>query len=117
MKIKKKITQIVMYLLLFAIFMSSFKCMESSSHEIKKIEKNDIEENYVPNSKTAIKIAEAIWLPIQGDKIIENKPYIAKLDGNIWIVEGSLPEGMKGGVPFVRIQKNDCKILEVTHTK
>lgn len=35
-------------------------------------------EGYVPNKETAIKIAEAIWLPIYGNKIYNSKPFRAK---------------------------------------
>jgi hypothetical protein len=33
--------------------------------------------NYVPNEETAIKIAEAVWLPIYGEDIY-NKPQLAQ---------------------------------------
>jgi hypothetical protein len=73
--------------------------------------------DYVPDAETAIKIAEAIWLPIYGEKIYENKPFIAKLkNSNVWIVEGTLKD-TKGGVPYIEIQKKDCKILKVYHGK
>lgn len=73
--------------------------------------------NYVPNEETAKKIAEAIWLPIYGSKIENNKPYTAKLrDNTVWVVEGTLKEG-KGGVPYIEINKEDCRILLVTHGK
>jgi hypothetical protein len=80
--------------------------------------KSDPEKNgYVPNAETAIKIAEAIWLPIYGDNIYNNGPFKATLKNNqIWIVEGTLHTD-KGGVPYAEIQKKDCKIINVTHGK
>jgi hypothetical protein len=73
--------------------------------------------NLVPDEATAIKIAEAIWLPIYGEKIYDKKPFVAKLvDGKIWEVSGTL-NTQKGGVPYIEIQKEDCKILKVIHTK
>lgn len=74
--------------------------------------------NYVPNEETAIKVAEAIWYPIYGSKIENTKPYkIYEKDSLVWIVEGTLPKGIKGGVPYIEIQKKDCKVLKVTHGK
>ena len=74
--------------------------------------------DYVPNKETAIKIAEAIWLPIYGDEIYEKKPFVARLkNANIWIVEGTLDKEEVGGVPYIEIQKKDCKILKVYHGK
>jgi NTF2 fold immunity protein len=83
-------------------------------------EKNNNQINdFVPNKETAIKIAEAIWLPIYGSNIKNFKPYKAYLVENekVWIVEGSLKKGEKGGVPKIEINKKDCKILKVSHGK
>lgn len=74
--------------------------------------------DYVPNEETAIKVAEAIWLPIYGDDIYNDTPFKATLkDSSIWIVEGTLNNYEYGGVPYIEIQKKDCKVLKVTHGK
>ena len=76
-------------------------------------------EDYVPDKQTAIRIAEAIWIPIYGDKIYKKKPFKAKLIDNnkIWLVRGSLNENSLGGVPIIEIRKSDSKIIRVSHTK
>lgn len=71
----------------------------------------------VPDSITAIKIAEAVWLPIFGKRIYKKKPFIAVLkNDSIWFVQGTLKE-KKGGIPYAEIQKKDGKVLSVYHTK
>lgn len=77
---------------------------------------NLIKNDLVPDKKTAIKIAEAIWLPIYGDRIYNKKPFVAILQDSIWIVSGTM-QSEKGGVPFIEIQKHDAKILKVYHEK
>ncbi len=73
--------------------------------------------DYVPNEETTVRVAEAIWLPIYGQGIYASRPFHAKLkDSNVWEVEGTL-KSAKGGVPFIEIQKSDCKILKVYHGK
>lgn len=90
-----------------------FSC--KSSNITAKIE-DDL--NLVPNKETAIKIAEAIWLPIYGKSIYEKKPYSVELiDNKIWRVKGTLKLEEVGGVPIIEIQKSDCKIINVTHSK
>lgn len=74
-------------------------------------------EGFVPDKNTAIKIAEAVWFPIYGESIYTKKPYKIKLIKGVWIIEGSLPEGYQGGVPYIEIQKKDGKILKVIHGK
>ncbi len=72
----------------------------------------------VPDGRTAIRIALAVWEPIYGDKQIEGeKPYIARLRNGVWTVKGSLPEGWVGGTAYIEINKADGKVLNVTHYK
>jgi len=72
----------------------------------------------VKDEADAIRIALDAWIPIYGRQEIENeKPYVAKLKNGIWTVEGSLPEGMDGGVAIARIAQKDGKVLETGHGK
>ena len=101
--------------LLICVFGSIVLVLSSFIQNNKMNINNNVD--FVPNEETAIKIAEAIWLPIYGEKIYQKKPFKAELENEVWIVKGSLPLGMKGGVPYIEIQKKDCKILQVTHGK
>jgi len=75
-------------------------------------------EGYVPDAKTAVRIAEAILIPIYGDEQIKSElPLTAILKDNVWTVTGSLPPGMAGGVAEVRISKMTGEILGVIHGK
>ena len=75
-------------------------------------------QGFVPNEETAIKIAVAVWEPIYGKEVIaDEKPYRAILSNGIWFVEGTLPEGMKGGTAIAEIAKKDGRILRVIHEK
>jgi hypothetical protein len=84
---------------------------ETATHNFKP------KDGYVPDAKTAIKIAVAVWEPIYGvDKIAEEKPYRARLDTNgVWVVEGFLREGWVGGVAIAEIAKDDGRVLRVSH--
>lgn len=73
-------------------------------------------EGFVPDEETAIRIAEAVWIPIYGEEQINSeKPFKAVLVDDTWIVTGSLPEGYVGGVAEARISKTDGRILGVIH--
>jgi len=95
----------------FTIFMNSTVLADNSKHTVAP------EHGYVPDEKTAIKIAEAIWLPIYGEGIYKKKPFVAKLQGEIWVIQGSLPSHMLGGVPTAEISKKTGEILRVSHDK
>ena len=71
---------------------------------------------FVPDAKTAISIAVAIWEPIYGAKQIQSeRPFKAKLVEGVWHVEGTLPSGTPGGVAEARISKADGRVVYVMH--
>ena len=77
------------------------------------------DEGVVPNKETAIRIAEAVWLPIYGDSIYSKQPFKTAYDEKeqCWFVYGSLPENTLGGVPEIKISKSDGKVLYINHGK
>lgn len=96
------------------------KCPASFSTTLNtvKFQKYDPEtDGFVPNEETAAKIAEAIWLPVFGEEgVIDYKPYQVELkDGKIWIVRGTRKIPALGTLPYIEIQKSDCKILRISH--
>ena len=75
-------------------------------------------EGFVPDAKTAMQIAELVWMPIYGEEKIRNeKPFNADLLNGVWTVTGSLPKGFVGGVALAEISKVDGCILRVSHGK
>jgi NTF2 fold immunity protein of polymorphic toxin system component len=84
-------------------------------------------EGYVPDSATAVKIAEAVLVPVYGKKQIESEqPFTAKLETDIWTVSGTLhcPDGKggitthcEGGVAVVKISRIDAHIVSMIHYK
>ncbi|MEJ0090964.1 MAG: YbbC/YhhH family protein [Limisphaerales bacterium] len=85
---------------------------DESKHNFKP------EQGFVPDKKTAIAIAVAVWTPIYGEKQIESeKPFHAVLKSGVWHVEGSLPQNVLGGVAEAEISKDDARILRISHGK
>jgi hypothetical protein len=98
--------------LLAAVFACAALAAEPGQHTVEPAS------GYVPDQRTAIRIALAIWEPIYGREQIEKqKPYRATLREGVWVVEGSLPEGWLGGVALAEISQRDGKVLRVSHGK
>lgn len=75
-------------------------------------------EGLVTTAEIAFKIAEPILVNIYGEDTIEGeKPFSINLENNIWMIEGSLEEGFKGGVAYMEIDKYTGEILKVIHTE
>ena len=72
----------------------------------------------VPDEPTAVKIAEAMFLPVFGaEEVARWRPYRAQLEKNgVWTVYGTLPSGVRGGTPMLKIRKRDGRVLEVWHS-
>src|SRR4030095_15685005 len=70
---------------------------------------------------TAIKIAEAVLFPIYGEKTIrDEKPYVVKLAGGKWSIDGSMPKSkpdnpVVGGTFHIVISQRDAQVLEMGH--
>ncbi len=73
------------------------------------------EDGMVPDEATAIKIAEAVWLPIYGKTLDDERPFHATLQNGVWFVTGTLPEGWLGGTAEAEISKIDGRILRISH--
>jgi len=71
---------------------------------------------FVPDSVTAVRVAEAIWTPIYGEEQLRRqRPFRASLRQGVWHVAGTLPPGAVGGVAVAEISKRDARILRVSH--
>jgi|SRR3954468_5147844 hypothetical protein len=72
----------------------------------------------VPDEQTAVKVADAIFRPVFGATEVEKwRPYHAQLDkSGFWTVYGTLPRGMKGGTPMLKINRRNGRVLEVWHS-
>jgi hypothetical protein len=78
-------------------------------------------DGFVPNAETAMKIAEAVLIPVYGErKISEERPFKSTRQGDMWRVTGTLNCGAPncaGGTAVVRISKATGEILFVGHCK
>ena len=76
------------------------------------------ENGFVPDSATAISIAEAVLIPIYGiEEVMRQRPFSAKQVNLEWIVVGSSKPNRLGGVATVLIDRRSGKILRVTHSR
>ena len=82
---------------------------------------------YVPDSKTATRIAEAVLAPVYGEeKINAERPFNAELKDGTWTVTGTLhcsdghggaTASCAGGTATVKIAKADGRVLFMIHYK
>lgn len=74
------------------------------------------ENGCVPDEKTALAIAEAVLLPVYGETLEDDRPLRAHLmSDSVWVVIGTIPEGVLGGVVYIEIAKRDGRILGMIH--
>jgi hypothetical protein len=104
-----------MRLLMLALLMGLSGCASERSYRPM--------EGFVPDAQTAERIAEAIWKPVYGAKVInEQRPFETRLEGRVWYVSGSLPPPgkgwvMVGGTAEAEIDRFTGKILRMSHSK
>jgi hypothetical protein len=81
-------------------------------------------DGYVPDEATAIRIAEAVFIPIYGAKHVRSeRPFHATLRDGVWTVRGSLGKPPKpgyivfGGTMEAEIERATGRIISVYHLK
>src|SRR5579872_1907938 len=79
-------------------------------------------EGFVSNADVAIAIARAVSVQIYGaEKIRSEEPLVAELEGDRWLVRGTLScpsgYGCLGGTVEVTVMRRDGRIVKVTHTQ
>ncbi|MFT5113251.1 MAG: hypothetical protein ACI8P9_002579 [Parasphingorhabdus sp.] len=73
---------------------------------------------YIPDEKTAIAVAVAVWNAIYGDEEIAlQEPYQATQENGAWLVNGTLSPGLRGGTAYAVIDKASGKIISVHHSR
>lgn len=93
-----------MYKLLFLFFLSAVTIKGTHYQEI----------NYVPNEETAIAVGVAILTPIFKEDVKKYKYKAFLQDSNTWVVYGTLRgKPLLGGIPCIKIQKSDCKVIAI----
>jgi NTF2 fold immunity protein len=91
---------------------------ESQSNPEKKNDDLYPKIGLVPDSATAVKIAEAIMFPILKNKTPSSFDFSAKLlKDSIWWVGLNPKELQLGGSWFISISKKDCRVLDLYGTK
>ena len=77
---------------------------------------------YVPDANTAIRIAQAVWEPIYGEREIQSeRPFHAEQQGNAWYVYGTVPQPKRpgwvrpGGSAVAVIDRRTGSFLRINH--
>ena len=69
---------------------------------------------FVPNADTAMRIAEAVWIPLYGlDTVKSQGSFRASLLGDVWTVQGSLATKGTADSLIALLSKSDGRILKV----
>jgi hypothetical protein len=98
--------------------------MAAADSETQQVPSVRPKAGFVPNAETAVKVGEAVLMPIYGeDQIVGERPFKATLHGDVWTVTGTLhcegPPGTTcpGGTAVVKISKTSGQILFMMHYK
>ena len=73
---------------------------------------------FVPDSTTAVHVAQAVLIPVYGTaEISRESPMTAVLSDGVWTVQGRSPRGVVGGTAQVQRLKKDARIIRMSHAK
>lgn len=125
----------LMFCVFFSFMFYSCSCKEGEIHKIDeksidikfnliKAERWEINghtsvDGFIKNDSVAVKVGYVILTSIYGDDNINNQlPFNVSLyKDSIWIVTGTLPDNIVGGVAYIELRKSDGQVLRVAHGK
>ena len=72
---------------------------------------------FVPDSKTALKVADAILTAVYGEQeIAKEQPLkVALVDKELWMVWGTLDKRYLGGTAVVKVSKKTGTVVFLSH--
>ena len=103
------------------IIMISVFALATAYAQTSQVKSVRPKEGFVPDTETAVKVAEAVLIPVYGEKRIhDERPFKAKLSGDVWTLEGTVPCNTlgipcPGGAAVVRVSKTSGQILFMMH--
>jgi len=72
----------------------------------------------IQDAEAAITAAEAVWSESYGaENVRQHRPILAVEANGRWHVQGTLPRGAVGGVPYIILAKADGRVIHVSHGK
>ncbi|MBE6713384.1 MAG: hypothetical protein E7580_07705 [Ruminococcaceae bacterium] len=75
---------------------------------------------FIDSPQTAKEMAEIVFLKVYGEKTVQNrKPFSVSFDeeNQVYLIQGTLPDNIQGGIPEVLIRKSDGKVIAVWNYK
>lgn len=90
-----------------------------SAYDLARRAKSDRPKSgFVPNAEIAERIGEAVASGLYGESTAaQERPFRARLNGDVWTVIGTLPHLSLGGVAIIQINRDDGWILFAHHTQ
>ncbi len=73
----------------------------------------------ISDEKDLLKKVEVIWIDKYGEHIKNEKPYQLFYDekNDVWLVQGTMPYNVMGGVANILVENDTGKVLAVWHDK
>lgn len=75
------------------------------------------DEGVIPTAEVAAKVALALSIAKYGDEVLEEMPLQICQIGGVWKIQGTLRDGVKGGIIHIELNKSDGKIRSMWHDK
>ncbi len=69
------------------------------------------------DQQSAVKIAEVVLVAVYGRQVLKERPWVIKAQGEVFIIEGTLPPGYVGGVAYIEISRRNAQVIKLIHGK
>lgn len=100
--------------------LASFASIASAgqSGQTKRAEPHEVPVDLQLDEASAVKIAEAIFVKVYGERVLSERPWKTALeqDDSVYHIRGTL-KTTKGGVPEIRLKRSNAEVISICHGK
>lgn len=115
---KKYILKSALISILLAITLSSNAfCAESKKTQVESIDPKNGVFNLNLDKENAVKIAEIVLCHIYGKQVLKERPWNVEELEKSFLISGTLPPNMLGGVALIEISKVNGQVIRYIHGK
>lgn len=116
----------VVLIILTGVICSCRKSNDKKNIELNYSDKIVLPNHAVPDTMTAIKVAEAILIGNYGISVLNQRPYrilLEQKNDTIWYIQGVVNFNKEpnlisvGGLARIAFRSKDCKIIELSHSE
>jgi hypothetical protein len=111
----RRISSIAMVALIIVACSPSGRCLDSGGRWNAEVEACEFNSEPLDTPPRAIDAAKRTLEFAYGPGVLDQEPFVAELDGQVWHVHGTVSDRVRGGTAHVWIDLDTGRVVRILH--